>query len=48
MLLQMVRLQEIFKKFYLNKHSGRKLQWQPSLGHCVLRAEFPHVCDLLN
>uniref|UniRef100_A0A8C4YVN0 Cullin 4B n=1 Tax=Gadus morhua TaxID=8049 RepID=A0A8C4YVN0_GADMO len=37
---EMVRLQEIFKTFYLGKHSGRKLQWQSTLGHCVLRAEF--------
>ncbi|KAG7265958.1 hypothetical protein CRUP_025872, partial [Coryphaenoides rupestris] len=31
---EMVRLQEIFKTFYLGKHSGRKLQWQSTLGHC--------------
>ncbi|XP_061691117.1 cullin-4B isoform X1 [Syngnathoides biaculeatus] len=37
---EMVRLQEIFKTFYLGKHSGRKLQWQSTLGHCVLKAEF--------
>ena len=40
---EMVGYQEIFKRFYLGKHSGRKLQWQPSLGLCVLRAVFPHV-----
>jgi len=39
----MVKLQEVFSKFYHAKHSGRKLQWQPSLGHCVLRAEFNAV-----
>lgn len=39
----MVRLQEIFKTFYLGKHSGRKLQWQSTLGHCVLKAEFKEV-----
>uniref|UniRef100_A0A0L8HIV0 Cullin-4A n=1 Tax=Octopus bimaculoides TaxID=37653 RepID=A0A0L8HIV0_OCTBM len=38
--VEMVQYQEIFKKFYLGKHSGRKLQWQPTLGHCVLKAEF--------
>lgn len=38
--LEMVQYQNIFKKFYLGKHSGRKLQWQPTLGHCVLRATF--------
>ena len=38
----MVQYLEAFKLFYLGKHSGRKLQWQPSLGHCVLKACFPH------
>lgn len=37
----MVKYQEIFKKFYLGKHSGKKLQWQSTLGHCVLKACFP-------
>ncbi|KAJ1117587.1 hypothetical protein NDU88_005784 [Pleurodeles waltl] len=37
---EMVKLQEIFKTFYLGKHSGRKLQWQSNLGHAVLKAEF--------
>uniref|UniRef100_UPI00398E74BC cullin-4A-like isoform X2 n=1 Tax=Pristiophorus japonicus TaxID=55135 RepID=UPI00398E74BC len=37
---EMVKLQEVFKTFYLGKHSGRKLQWQPTLGHSVLKAEF--------
>ncbi|XP_040342902.1 cullin-4A [Herpailurus yagouaroundi] len=37
---EMVKLQEIFKTFYLGKHSGRKLQWQTTLGHAVLKAEF--------
>mmetsp|Transcript_21859 Transcript_21859/g.74292 ORF Transcript_21859/g.74292 Transcript_21859/m.74292 type:complete len:749 (+) Transcript_21859:229-2475(+) len=32
--------QEVFKEFYLQKHSGRRLVWQNSLGHCVLRATF--------
>ena len=39
----MVHLQEVFKKFYLGKHSGRKLQWQPTLGHCVLKAHFNNL-----
>ncbi|KAB7508159.1 Cullin-4B [Armadillidium nasatum] len=38
----MVQYQQIFTKFYLGKHSGRKLQWQPTLGHCVLKAAFPN------
>lgn len=37
---QLVHLQNTFNKFYLAKHSGRKLQWQPTLGHCVLKAVF--------
>ncbi len=32
-----------FKTFYLGKHSGRKLQWQSTLGHCVLKAELKEV-----
>ncbi|KAF4527830.1 hypothetical protein B566_EDAN016314 [Ephemera danica] len=39
--IEMVQYQEIFNRFYLGKHSGRKLQWQPTLGHCVLKADFP-------
>ena len=39
----LLRLQSLFTTFYLAKHSGRKLQWQPNLGHCVLRAFFPSV-----
>ena len=32
---------QVFKDFYLSKHSGRRLVWQNSLGACVLRASFP-------
>ncbi|KAG0046419.1 Cullin-4B, partial [Gryganskiella cystojenkinii] len=32
--------QEIFKDFYLSKHKGRRLMWQHSLGHCVVKANF--------
>jgi len=39
---EMCQYREAFKTFYLSKHSGRRLQWQPSLGHCVLKASFPH------
>lgn len=31
-----------FKTFYLSKHSGRKLSWQPNLGYCQLKAVFDH------
>jgi cullin 4 len=37
---ELVEYQNFFTKFYLGKHSGRKLQWQPTLGHCVLKARF--------
>ncbi|XP_028894290.2 cullin-4A [Zeugodacus cucurbitae] len=37
---QLVNPQQVFNKFYLAKHSGRKLQWQPTLGNCVLKAQF--------
>ncbi|XP_046371924.1 cullin-4A-like [Haliotis rufescens] len=40
---EMIQFQEVFKTFYLGKHSGRKLQWQPTLGHCVLKATFAGV-----
>ncbi|KAJ8031251.1 Cullin-4B [Holothuria leucospilota] len=42
----MIKLQEIFKTFYLSKHSGRKLQWQPNLGHCLLKAQFTEKINL--
>jgi len=32
---------EAFKKFYLNKHNGRRLTWQNALGHCIVKANFP-------
>lgn len=42
----LVELQNIFNKFYLSKHSGRILQWQPTLGLCVLKATFDSVCSI--
>lgn len=32
--------QKAFHAFYTGKHTGRKLQWQPNLGHCALIASF--------
>jgi cullin-4 len=46
--MEMVQYQTIFNKFYLGKHSGRKLQWQPTLGHCVLKATFAQVNILMK
>ena len=37
---EMVHAQQMFTKFYLSMHSGRKLEWQPTLNHCVLKASF--------
>ena len=37
---EMDALQGLFRDHYLGKHGGRRLVWQNSLGHCVLRAEF--------
>ncbi|XP_077976505.1 cullin-4B-like isoform X2 [Styela clava] len=37
---EMVKLQEQFRKFYLGRHSGRKLTFQPTLGFCVLKSKF--------
>jgi len=37
---QLKNLQDKFQNFYLGKHSGRKLTWQNSQGHCVLKARF--------
>ncbi|KAF9404479.1 Cullin-4, partial [Podila epigama] len=33
--------QEVFREFYLSKHKGKRLMWQNSLGHSVVRATFP-------
>eukprot|EP00891_Asterochloris_glomerata_P003718 jgi/Astpho2/3718/fgenesh1_pm.00060_%23_12_t len=38
---ELTRHQQVFKDFYLSKHSGRRLVWHNSLGHCVLKAQFP-------
>jgi hypothetical protein len=31
---------QVFKDFYLSKHSGRRLVWYNSLGTCVIKARF--------
>ena len=35
------RIKKSFEEFYLNKHSGRKLTWQASMGTADIRATFP-------
>ncbi|KAI6221399.1 CULLIN-2 domain-containing protein [Aphelenchoides fujianensis] len=32
--------QEVFSKFYVSKHNGRKLQWQYNLASAILKATF--------
>ncbi|RKO83632.1 Cullin family-domain-containing protein [Blyttiomyces helicus] len=39
---ELAECQEAFKTFYMGKHNGRKLTWQNSLGHCVLKSSFPN------
>lgn len=34
---------DVFESFYKNRNSGRRLQWQHSLGHLTLKAHFPKV-----
>lgn len=40
--------QEVFKKFYLTKHSGRKLAWQHVNGSCRVKANFPEGTKFLE
>lgn len=37
---ELLAYQEVFKSYYLRQHHGRKLLFQPTLDHCVLRAVF--------
>lgn len=37
---EMIQYQSTFQNFYVLKYSGRKLQWQQSLGYCILKADF--------
>jgi len=39
---EVLELQEVFNNYYTSKHNGRRLQWHPYLGHCTLKANFPH------
>ncbi|KJH48131.1 cullin family protein [Dictyocaulus viviparus] len=36
---------QLYEKFYDSRHTGRKLQWQPRLGQCVLKANFRKGCN---
>ncbi|CAH0555210.1 unnamed protein product [Brassicogethes aeneus] len=37
---ELVNYQLAFQKFYAYNHSGRKLIWQPNLGHCIVKGNF--------
>ncbi|KAI9351369.1 cullin [Obelidium mucronatum] len=45
---ELERCQNIFKEFYMSKHSGRRLTWQNQLGHCVLKATFKKATKELS
>ncbi len=45
---EMSKYQELFSKFYNGKHSGRKLQWQPNLGHAIIKANFSKAAKELK
>jgi hypothetical protein len=36
-------LLQSFKEYYLSKHTGRRLVWQHSLAHCILKANYGAV-----
>jgi len=37
---ELVQACKSFEQFYLSKHSGRRLTWQPSLGNADIRVAF--------
>ena len=37
------RIRQGFEKFYLDKHSGRRLTWQANMGTADIRAHFPEM-----
>lgn len=41
----LLKHQNAFEKFYTSKHTGRKLQWQPNLGQCILIGQFSNDED---
>jgi cullin-4 len=45
---ELVAYQQNFQKFYLSNHSGRKLLWQPSLSHCLIKGNFECGCKELQ
>ncbi|KAI0049751.1 Cullin-domain-containing protein [Auriscalpium vulgare] len=44
----LVKVSKSFEQFYLSRHSGRRLTWQPSLGNADVRATFKSRTHDLN
>lgn len=44
----LVRASETFEKFYLARHTGRRLTWQPALGNVDVRVAFKNKTHDLN
>lgn len=44
----MIKTSESFKQFYLSRHSGRRLTWQPAMGNADLRVSFREKSHELN
>jgi cullin 4 len=38
-----VRYQKVFEDFFLSKHSGRRLTWITSLGHCLIHYRYEKI-----
>jgi hypothetical protein len=45
---QLAQCQDVFRGFYLAKYQGRRLFWQHTLGHTVLKSFFPKVLTRRN
>jgi len=44
----MIKSCKSFERFYLSRHSGRRLTWQPSLGNADVRVSFKNKKHDLN
>ncbi|TCD68497.1 cullin-3 [Steccherinum ochraceum] len=44
----MIRSSESFRQFYLSRHSGRRLTWQPAMGNADVRVTFRDKSHELN
>jgi cullin 3 len=44
----LVRASRLFETFYLGRHTGRRLTWQPSLGNVDVRVAFRSKTHDLN